>query len=184
MDKSPSMWSYVAIYKANFHTLVIDAAPRKNGTHNDNTVQHLEWELTVMSSFSKCTKEVFPFIEAYDLIYFIFFHLISLYLNIRFNIDDICHFGRSYQTSVSIRFRKIPTRCCCRPWTWTHRRRRPWRSTTTTSRWSRASMGKNMAGCRKRRKLMILQDTQHVGTWMRNLCWIYIEDIRFWDEVG
>jgi hypothetical protein len=33
--------------KANFHTLVIDAAPRKNGTHNDNTVQHLEWELAV-----------------------------------------------------------------------------------------------------------------------------------------
>jgi len=33
--------------KANFHTLVIDAAPRKNGTHNDNTVQHLEWERTV-----------------------------------------------------------------------------------------------------------------------------------------
>eukprot|EP00434_Breviolum_minutum_P032543 symbB.v1.2.028781.t1/scaffold3082.1/size64081/3 len=24
--------------QANFHTLVIDAAPRKNGTHNDNTV--------------------------------------------------------------------------------------------------------------------------------------------------
>ena len=48
--------------KANFHTLVIDAAPRKNGTHNDNTVQHLEWELAVNDvQFCKVYEGCFSF---------------------------------------------------------------------------------------------------------------------------
>lgn len=60
------------IHKANFHTLVIDAAPRKNGTHNDNTVQHLERELTVNDvQLFKVYEGCFSFQWGS---YFIFFH--------------------------------------------------------------------------------------------------------------
>ena len=144
---NPWMRRHFPHVQANFHTLVIDAAPRKNGTHNDNTVQHLgNWSVTdvqLFNGYEGCwhfnMAPTLNFISWRMLTFLwssmkLLFHLVpSMVL-----FWKIKHHQTSNPTQLSVG--ELPgCRCYCRPWTWMHRRRRPWRSTTTTSRWSRHS---------------------------------------------